>query len=44
VVFDDAFVPDLHLIGEVDMAWKQATDELAYERSGPDRCSRRFPC
>jgi len=37
VVFDDAFVPDLHLIGEVDMAWKQATDELAYERSGPDR-------
>src|SRR5208283_4830474 len=24
VVFDDAFVPDLHLIGEVDMAWKQA--------------------
>src|SRR5262249_42473426 len=37
VVFDDAFVPDSHLIGEVDMAWKQATDELAYERSGPDR-------
>src|SRR5215469_13624875 len=37
VVFDDAFVPDLHLIGEVDMAWKQASDELAYERSGPDR-------
>ena len=37
VVFDDAYVPDSHLIGEVDMAWKQATDELAYERSGPDR-------
>jgi alkylation response protein AidB-like acyl-CoA dehydrogenase len=37
VVFDDAFLPDSHLIGEVDMAWKQATDELAYERSGPDR-------
>src|ERR687884_418610 len=37
VVFDDTFLPDSHLIGEVDMAWKQATDELAYERSGPDR-------
>lgn len=37
VVFDDVFVPDDHLIGAVDMAWKQATDELAYERSGPER-------
>ena len=37
VIFDDVFVPDLHMIGEVDMAWKQASAELAYERSGPDR-------
>jgi alkylation response protein AidB-like acyl-CoA dehydrogenase len=37
VVFDDVLVPDSHLIGEKDMAWKQATDELAYERSGPER-------
>jgi len=44
VVFDDAFLPDSHLIGEVDMAWKQATDELAYERSGPDRWIETFPC
>src|SRR3954449_4471534 len=43
VVFDDAFLPDTHLIGEVDMAWKQATDELAYERSGPDRWIETFP-
>jgi acyl-CoA dehydrogenase len=42
VVFDDAFVPDLHLIGEVDMAWKQASAELAYERSGPDRWLETF--
>ncbi len=42
VVFDDAFLPDSHLIGEVDMAWKQATDELAYERSGPDRWIETF--
>ena len=37
VVFDDVLVPDEHVIGEVDMAWKQATSELAYERSGPER-------
>jgi acyl-CoA dehydrogenase len=37
VVFDDAFIPDDHVLGEVDGAWKQATSELAYERSGPER-------
>src|SRR5579864_686525 len=37
VVFDDAFVPDDHALGEIDGAWKQATSELAYERSGPER-------
>ncbi len=42
VIFDEVFIPDLHLIGEVDMAWKQATDELAYERSGPDRWLETF--
>ena len=42
IFFDDVFVPDLHMIGQVDMAWKQATDELAYERSGPDRWLETF--
>src|SRR5215472_7709844 len=37
VVFVDTFLPDDHVIGEVDGAWKQATSELAYERSGPER-------
>jgi acyl-CoA dehydrogenase len=37
VVFEDAFMPDAHVLGEVDGAWKQATSELAYERSGPER-------
>ncbi|MBS0242764.1 MAG: acyl-CoA dehydrogenase family protein [Proteobacteria bacterium] len=37
VVFEDAFIPDSHLLGEKDAAWKQATSELAYERSGPER-------
>lgn len=42
VHFDDVFVPDEHLIGREDEAWKQATDELAYERSGPDRWLETF--
>ena len=25
------------MLGEIDGAWKQATSELAYERSGPER-------
>jgi alkylation response protein AidB-like acyl-CoA dehydrogenase len=37
VVFDNALIPDDHVIGEIDGAWKQATSELAYERSGPER-------
>jgi hypothetical protein len=42
VVFDQAFVPDDHVLGEVDGAWKQATSELAYERSGPERFLETF--
>ena len=42
VVFDDAFVPDDHVLGEIDGAWKQATSELAYERSGPERFLETF--
>jgi alkylation response protein AidB-like acyl-CoA dehydrogenase len=37
VVFQDAFLPDDYVLGEIDGAWKQATSELAYERSGPER-------
>ena len=42
VVFDDLFIPDDHVLGEVDGAWKQATSELAYERSGPERFLETF--
>lgn len=37
VIFDGTLVPHEHLIGEVDKAWTQASGELAYERSGPER-------
>jgi acyl-CoA dehydrogenase len=42
VVFQDAFMPDDYLLGEIDGAWKQATSELAYERSGPERFLETF--
>ena len=37
VIFEDVVIPADHVLGEVDMAWKQATSELAFERSGPER-------
>src|SRR5215217_9526512 len=42
VVFEDVFMPDDHVLGEIDGAWKQATSELAYERSGPERFLETF--
>lgn len=42
VVFQDAFIPEDHVLGEIDGAWKQATTELAYERSGPERFLETF--
>ncbi|MDB6000443.1 MAG: acyl-CoA dehydrogenase [Rhizobacter sp.] len=37
VVFQDAFVPDDHLIGQEGNGWQQVMSELAFERSGPER-------
>ena len=42
VVFDDVFMTDDHVLGEIDGAWHQATSELAYERSGPERFLETF--
>lgn len=42
VVFEDVSIPGAFVLGEVDMAWKQATSELAYERSGPERFLETF--
>ncbi len=43
VFFDEAFVPDDMLVGEEGNGWKQATSELAFERSQPDRFMSCFP-
>ncbi|MDP7391171.1 MAG: acyl-CoA dehydrogenase family protein, partial [Alphaproteobacteria bacterium] len=42
VIFEDAFISDDMMLGTQDEAWKQATSELAYERSGPERFLETF--
>jgi alkylation response protein AidB-like acyl-CoA dehydrogenase len=43
VVIDDVFAPDDWLVGEEGTGWRQLTDELALERSGPERYLSTFP-
>ena len=43
VILDEVFVHDTHVLGEVDAAARQATRELIYERSGPDRYLETLP-
>jgi alkylation response protein AidB-like acyl-CoA dehydrogenase len=43
ITFDDVFVPDSMLVGQEGEGWKQATAELAFERSGPERYLSSFP-
>lgn len=37
LVFEDAFVDDDAVLGEVGNGWHQVTSELSFERSGPER-------
>jgi len=37
VDFADVFVPDAAVLGEIGDGWRQATAELSFERSGPER-------
>lgn len=43
VVFDEVFVPDTRVVGEIGDGWKQVVSELAYERSGPERFLSYYP-
>jgi alkylation response protein AidB-like acyl-CoA dehydrogenase len=43
VVFDDVFVPDERMLGNVGAGWAQVTAELAMERSGPERFLSTYP-
>jgi alkylation response protein AidB-like acyl-CoA dehydrogenase len=37
VIFEEVFVPDADVLGEVGNGWHQVTSELSFERSGPER-------
>lgn len=37
VGFEDVFIPDSDVLGEVSQGWHQVTAELSFERSGPER-------
>jgi alkylation response protein AidB-like acyl-CoA dehydrogenase len=37
IVFEDVFVPDADVLGEIGAGWHQVTAELSFERSGPER-------
>ncbi|MFA7323550.1 MAG: acyl-CoA dehydrogenase family protein [Candidatus Nanopelagicales bacterium] len=43
VVFTDTFVPHADVLGEPGRGWKQAMEELATERAGPERYLSTFP-
>lgn len=42
VNFDNTFVPDDHLLGKEGDGWRLVGEELAFERSGPDRILSTF--
>jgi alkylation response protein AidB-like acyl-CoA dehydrogenase len=43
VIFDEVFVPDADVLGEVGNGWHQVTAELSFERSGPERILSTIP-
>jgi acyl-CoA dehydrogenase len=43
VIFEEVFVPDADVLGEVGNGWHQVTSELSFERSGPERILSTIP-
>jgi Acyl-CoA dehydrogenase, N-terminal domain/Acyl-CoA dehydrogenase, middle domain len=43
VFFEDVFIPDGMVVGEIGNGWAQGMAELAYERSGPERILSTYP-
>lgn len=37
VAFDEVFIEDANVLGEIGAGWHQVTAELSFERSGPER-------
>lgn len=43
VTFDDVFVPEHRVLGEVGNGWKQVVEQLSFERGGPERFLTTYP-
>ncbi|MGA4544328.1 acyl-CoA dehydrogenase family protein [Uniformispora flossi] len=43
VVFTDVFVPGHRILGTVGNAWRQVTEQLSFERGGPERFLSTYP-
>ena len=43
VSFTDVFVPDGRLIGQEGNGWRQVTEQLSFERGGPERVLSTYP-
>lgn len=43
VTFEDVFVPEHRLIGEVGNGWRQVVEQLSFERGGPERVLTTYP-
>jgi alkylation response protein AidB-like acyl-CoA dehydrogenase len=43
VSFTDVFVPDGRLLGQVGNGWRQVTEQLSFERGGPERVLSTYP-
>jgi alkylation response protein AidB-like acyl-CoA dehydrogenase len=41
--FTDVFVPDGRLIGQAGNGWRQVTEQLSFERGGPERVLSTYP-
>jgi alkylation response protein AidB-like acyl-CoA dehydrogenase len=43
VLLEDVFVPQARLLGTEGEGWRQVTDQLAFERGGPERFMSSYP-
>lgn len=43
VSFTDVFIPEGRLIGQVGNGWRQVTEQLSFERGGPERVLSTYP-
>lgn len=43
VTFDDVFVPEHRVLGEVGNGWTQVVEQLSFERGGPERFLSTYP-